>query len=79
MQTRNDGNARYPACGRGDRRTAEPRSIACDADPSDRWKSAPRRFPCCNKQRCYPWQSAGDCTAHRNSTQEYGIAVQGIE
>lgn len=33
-------NARYPACGRADRQTAGPRSIACDDAPSDRWKSA---------------------------------------
>jgi len=37
-------NARYLACGRADRETAGPRRIACDAAPSARWKSVPRRF-----------------------------------
>lgn len=37
-------NARYPACGRADRETAGPRSIAWDDAPSLRWKSAPRRL-----------------------------------
>lgn len=39
--------ARYLACGHADRQTAGPRRIACDDAPSVRWKSAPRRFQCC--------------------------------
>ncbi|MDX8465424.1 hypothetical protein RFM26_06975 [Mesorhizobium sp. VK23B] len=44
-------NARYPACGRVDRKTAGLRSIACGAAPSVRWQIAPRRFERCTIER----------------------------
>lgn len=38
---------RRNACGRADRKTAGPRSIACEAAPSDRWQIAPRQLERC--------------------------------
>lgn len=73
MQTRNDGthvilHAAEPIA---DCRTAL--DCLCDA-PSVRWKSAQLlvRAPQISSATT-PWQSAEDCSAHRNSTPECGI------
>lgn len=73
-------NARYPACGRADRKTAGPRSIACDAALSDRMANCATTARALQKcSRNTPSQSAEDCTAHRNSTLESRIVTQRID
>lgn len=72
-------NARYPAYGSADRKTAGPRSIACDAARQTDGKLRHNGSSAAFVQPNHTAQSAEDCTAHRNSTPERAIAAQRMD
>ena len=72
-------NARYPACGRADRETAGPRSIACDAAPSVRWQIAPRRLERCSSAAETPVAERGRLHGASELDGKSGIVAQSID